>query len=130
MNPANASGWFLARRVGKPFALAIAVLCCLMGAVANAAPLANRYNEALLRLSPQERAAKLAEHLGLWCIGTNPFYMGITKDGPAAGYAYWSLQCAGRDSYAIQIDPEGHGVVTDCRTLKEQGDGRECYKTF
>ena len=83
-----------------------------------------------MKLAPQERAAKLADHLGVWCIGTKPFYMGMTKEGAAKGYAYWSLTCAGADSYVIQISPDGKGAATDCKTLKKGGEGRECYKTF
>jgi len=102
------------------------------GAVAQtaAAPSENHFNDELLGLPPQQRAAKLADHLGVWCIGTKPFFMGMTKDGAAKGYAYWSVTCAGGASYLIQITPEGQGAATDCRTLKQGGQGRECYKTF
>ncbi|HVH79478.1 MAG TPA: hypothetical protein VM782_08825 [Stellaceae bacterium] len=94
------------------------------------APTLNRFNDELMKLPPEQRAAKLAEHLGLWCIGTNPFFMGVTKSGQAKGYAYWSLTCAGSGSYMIQITPDGKGAALDCRVLKQQGEGRECYKTF
>jgi hypothetical protein len=90
----------------------------------------NQYNDELLKLSPQEQAAKLAAHLGLWCIGTRPFLMGVTKTGPAKGYAYWSVECAGGQSFMIQITPGGLGAAVDCATLKENGEGRECYKAF
>jgi hypothetical protein len=99
-------------------------------ATAQTAPSGNKYNDELLKLSPQEQASKLAAHLGLWCIGTRPFLMGVTKDGPAKGYAYWSIECAGGQSYMIQIAPDGRGAAVDCRTLKENGEGRECYKAF
>jgi hypothetical protein len=114
-------------------ALAAALLYAVVGsplAAAQTAPSGNRYNDDLLKLSPQEQAAKLAAHLGLWCIGTKPFAMGVTKEGPAKGYAYWSLECAGEQSYMIQIAPDGRGAVVDCKTLKSNGEGRECYKTF
>jgi hypothetical protein len=113
--------------------LAVALLCCFCGSVAGAAspaPDENRYNDELLRLPEPERAAKLAEHLGMGCIGTKPFFMGMTKTGPAKGYAYWSLTCAGAKSYVIQIAPDGTGAATDCQTLKDGGEGRECYKNF
>ena len=90
----------------------------------------NKYNDELLKLTPEEQAAKLAAHLGLWCIGTKPFLMGVTKEGPAKGYAYWSVQCAGGESYMVQISPDGKGAAVDCKTLKENGEGRECYKRF
>lgn len=114
---------------------AAATLCCLAGGVAGYAQVApkpsdNRYNAQMLQLKPEEQAAKLAEHLGLWCVGTRPFFMGETREGAAKGYAYWSVTCAGGDSYMVQITPDGVGAALDCRTLKAQGKGRECYKTF
>jgi hypothetical protein len=54
----------------------------------------------------------------------------VTKTGKAKGYAYWSVTCAGANSYMIQISPEGQGAAVDCQMLKTQGEGRECYKTF
>jgi hypothetical protein len=56
--------------------------------------------------------------------------MGVTQTGAARGYAYWSIECAGGDSYAIQIDLDGGGAATDCRALKATGSGRECFKKF
>jgi hypothetical protein len=112
-------------------ALAAALCFAVAGLPAAAAPPAdNKYNDELLKLSPQEQAAKLAAHLGLWCIGTRPFLMGVTKTGPAKGYAYWSVECAGAQSYMIQISPDGQGAAVECATLKANGEGRECYKTF
>lgn len=97
---------------------------------AQTGPIENTFNADLLKLAPEARAAKLAQYLGNFCIGTKPFAMGVTKDGPAKGYAYWSLECAGGKSYAIQIAPDGKGVAIECSELKNQGEGRECYKTF
>ena len=110
-----------------------ALLCAVVGstfAAAQTVPSGNKYNDELLKLSPQEQATKLATHLGFWCIGTRPFPMGVTKDGAAKGYAYWSIECAGGQSYMIQIAPDGRGAAVDCKTLKENGEGRECYKAF
>jgi hypothetical protein len=110
-----------------------AILYCLAGsAIATAQPAAgdNSVNDQLLKLPPAEQAAKLADHLGVWCIGTRPFFMGVTKTGAAKGYAYWSLTCAGAKSYMIQLTPGGQGSALDCEILKQQGQGRECYKTF
>ena len=111
-----------------------AVLYCLIGATAAAAQTApglNPYNDELLRLPPGERAVKLGAFLGMGCIATKPFLMGITKEGPAKGYAYWSVGCAGGgSSYMIQLAPDGQGAAMDCATLKQNGQGRECYKTF
>ena len=110
-----------------------ALLCWLAGGTAghtqsDAAD--NKISEQLLHMSPQEQASKLADHLGVWCIGTRPFYMGMTKTGAAKGYAYWNVTCAGGQSYMIQLSPNGQGAAIDCKTLKEQGEGRECYKSF
>lgn len=116
-----------------PIKTALAAALCYVLAgwpVATAQTASNHYNDELLKLSPQEQAAKLAAHLGLWCIGTRPFLMGVTKEGPAKGYAYWSIECAGGQSYMIQIAPNGQGAAVDCKTLKENGEGRECYKAF
>jgi hypothetical protein len=112
--------------------LAVVVFCWAAGltAVLAQAPAENRYNEELLHMSPQEQASKLADHLGVWCIGTRPFYMGMTKSGRAQGYAYWSVTCAGGQSYMVQITPQGQGAAIDCKSLKEAGEGRECYKAF
>jgi hypothetical protein len=110
-----------------------ALLCWVVGPTAGLAQSGsgeNRYSEQLLHMSPQDQASKLADHLGVWCIGTRPFYMGMTKTGSAKGYAYWNVTCAGGQSYMIQLTPEGQGAAIDCKTLKEQGQGRECYKTF
>jgi hypothetical protein len=114
-------------------ALAVALVCGVAGATAGLAqsdPAENQYNEQLLHMPPQEQAAKLATQLGLWCIGTRPFYMGSTKEGAAKGYAYWSVTCAGGQDYMIQIPPNGKGAAIDCKTLKAEGQGRECYKMF
>ena len=94
------------------------------------APSLNPYSDQIQHMQPADQAAKLASHLGLWCIGTKPFLMGVTKSGKAKGYAYWSVTCAGANSYMIQIAPNGQGAAVDCRTLKAQGEGRECYKSF
>ncbi|MFZ2006173.1 MAG: hypothetical protein WB697_14955 [Stellaceae bacterium] len=113
--------------------LAAALLCWVAGATVGSAQSGrteNQYNEQLLHMSPQEQASKLADHLGVWCIGTKPFYMGMTKTGASKGYAYWNVTCAGGQGYMIQITPAGQGAAVDCKTLKEQGEGRECYKTF
>lgn len=131
---------------GRPLAaFAVSLLCWLGGGATGlaqsppadkpasaekAASPANQYNEQMQRMSPQQQAAKLASFLGLWCIGTRPFYMGMTKSGVAKGYAYWSVTCAGGKSYFVQLEPDGKGAAADCAMLKAQGEGRECYKSF
>jgi hypothetical protein len=114
-------------------AVVAAAMFWLIGPSPSAAQVArvtNPYSEGLLRLSPDARASRLAERIGLGCIGSNAFLMGVTQTGPAAGYAYWSIECAGGNSYAIQIAPDGRAVVIDCRTLNAEGGGRECFRKF
>jgi hypothetical protein len=96
----------------------------------KAASSGNRYNDLLLDMKPEQRAARLARFVGPTCIGTDPFLMGLTKNGRAKGYAYWSLNCAGDKSYMIQVAPSGEVAAMDCQTLKQNGEGRECFKTF
>jgi hypothetical protein len=121
----------LKRRACGRAALAAAVLYGLAGATIGAAQIVeNKYNDDLAKLQPADQAAKLAAYMGFFCVGTKPFFMGITKDGPAKGFAYWSLECAGARSYAIQIAPDGKAEAIDCNELKASANGRECYKTF
>ncbi|HEU0217073.1 MAG TPA: hypothetical protein VFQ90_10450 [Stellaceae bacterium] len=116
--------------------MSAAMLFVLLGAAAEGAaqvtptPSLNPYSDEMQHMQPADQAAKLAAHLGLGCIGTKPFFMGVTKTGKAKGYAYWSVTCAGENSYMIQISPDGKGAAVDCRMLKTQGEGRECYKSF
>jgi hypothetical protein len=128
-------------RIRHAAAFAMAILCGLAGPSGAAGPTTttpapaaalpyNFYNEELLKLTPDERAAKLAAYLGFWCIGSKPFLMGVTRNGPSVGYAYWSLECVGSKSYAIQIAPDGKGDAIECEALKTSGQGRECFKTF
>jgi hypothetical protein len=99
-------------------------------AKAKPATVKNVANEQLLKLPPAERAAKLAAKVGHWCIGTRAFLMGVAATGPRAGAAYWSLQCVGGKSYAIELDTDGIGVAVDCRSYEEAGFGKKCFKKF
>src|ERR1700722_10024549 len=85
-------------------ALAAVFFYGVVGATAGVAQVApapsdNPFNDQLLKLSTEQRGAARANHLGMWCIGVKPFYMGMTKGGAAKGYAYWSITCAGGQSY-------------------------------
>jgi hypothetical protein len=121
---------------GRPVAVfAASLLYWLAGGSAGSAQPAtpeNKYNELLLHMSSQQQAEKLASFLGLWCIGTKPFYMGTTKTGQAKGYAYWNITCAGGQPYLIQLPPDGRGQALECKTFNEaaKAQGRECYKSF
>ena len=133
------------RHDGASGALALVAALLLWGAVpavgaaqvapgstasAPVAPSENVYNDQLMQLTPEQRAARLARFIGGTCIGSSPFLMGVTKAGKAKGYAYWSLQCAGDTTYMIQLAPDGEVAAMDCTTLKQNGGGRECYKKF
>jgi hypothetical protein len=91
----GASKW--RRGVQGGTAVVVTVLYYLTGPAvfAQNASSENPYNIQLMRLSPAEQARKLAAFVGFTCIGTKPFLMGVTKEGAAKGYAYWSVQCAG-----------------------------------
>jgi len=118
--------------------LAVAYLCAamLLGLAGPAFPAAkpagpiNAFHEELLKLPPNERAAKLAQIVGNWCIGVRAFEMGVVAQGPRPGAAYWSLKCADGKSYAIEIDTDGKGAAIDCNTYKEATAGRQCFRHF
>lgn len=120
------------RRAAHSAALAAVLIYAFAGATTGAAQTGfeNPYNDELLKMAPADAAAKLAKYMGFFCIGTKPFFMGLTKSGPSRGFAYWSLECAGAKSYAIQIAPGGKAVAIECDVLKKNGEGRDCYKSF
>jgi hypothetical protein len=90
----------------------------------------NPANEELLKLSPSERAEKLARAISRWCIGTQTFLMGVIGAGPGRGNAYWSLRCADGTEWAIQIDPEAGVTAIGCTEFKVAAPGKECFKKF
>jgi len=90
----------------------------------------NPFNDELLKMTPPQRAAKLAEEVGNWCIGTKAFFMGVNHRPPRPGSVYWSLKCANGGSYVIEIDVDGKGAAIDCPTFKEAAPGRACFKKF
>jgi len=128
------AGWLKRIGLALGFAILAVTFCHRSPADAQVVPQTtaslNPFNDELQKLPPEQQAAKLADHLGVWCIGTKPFFMGITKTGKAKGYAYWSVTCAGAKAYLVQIEPDGHGEAVDCARFKAGGQGRECYKTF
>lgn len=118
----------------------IGLLACVLAAVAmnpagaqlvspGGGPL-NPANDELLKLSPPERAAKLARSVSQWCIGTEAFPMGVVGAGPGRGNAYWSLRCADGTEWAVQIDPEAGTTAILCDTFKFAAPGMECFKKF
>ncbi len=85
----------------------------------------------LERMKPAgARAARLAETVGFWCVGTETFLMGVADQGPEEGNAYWSVACLNGTSFAIQIDPLGRPVTIPCNVLADTGKGKECFKKF
>lgn len=109
---------------------AVAMLAAGLASAAAGAAVSNPYNDVLLKMKPAIRAARLAQIVGYWCVGTNTYYMGMATQGPEAGYAYWSLSCLNSGSYALQIDPHGEWTAITCEQLAAEGQGRECFKKF
>jgi hypothetical protein len=105
-----------------------AALIVMSSAAANAASTGNPVNDRLLSLPPVEQAQTIARNVGEGCVGVKAFPMGVTSTGKAKGFAYWSVQCKDGRSFAIQIAPDAHTSVTDCKTL--QANGKECFKKF
>jgi hypothetical protein len=95
----------------------------------GAGPL-NPANEELLKLSPPDRAEKLARSTNRWCIGTDTFLMGVIGAGPGRGNAYWSLRCADGTEWVIQIDPQAGTTAIGCDEFKFAAPGKECFKRF
>jgi len=108
---------------------AILLAAGIAGAAAAAAP-QNDVSQELERMTPAERAARLAQIVGFWCVGTQTFLMGVAAEGEEAGNAYWSVSCLDGSSYAIQIDPLGRPVSIPCSVLADTGKGKECFKKF
>lgn len=90
----------------------------------------NPANEQLMKLSPPERAAKLAHAVSEWCIGTEAFLMGVIGAGPGRGNAYWSLRCADGTTWAIQINPEAEFTAIGCDEFAAAALGKQCFKKF
>ena len=123
----------MARRFGWCATLVIAAALSggsALGAAQHPANSGNKTSDKLLRSSPAERAAALAQAVGHWCVGTETFLMGVETSGPGAGNAYWSLRCAGGAEWAVQIDPLANVDAIDCDTFKAAGAGKECFKKF
>jgi len=95
---------------------------------AHAAGSGNKVNDRLLKLPPAEQAATIGHNVDQNCVGTEAFPMGVTTNGKAKGYAYWSVRCKDGRSFAIQIAPNAETFVVDCQVLK--ANGKECFKKF
>ena len=100
------------------------------GATRHPARSINPASDKLAKMSPPVRAGVLARAVGHWCIGTQTFLMGVETTGAAAGNAYWSLRCADRTAWAVQINLLAEIVAIDCDSFKENGGGKECFKKF
>lgn len=105
------------------------MLAC--GGALGAPKTLNPANDQLLKLTPAQRAAKLAGAVGHWCIGTEAFLMGVTTtEGAGEGNAYWSLRCADGSEWAVQLDPLAGVTAMDCEHFKDAALGKECFKKF
>jgi hypothetical protein len=114
---------------------ALAVAAMLLTGPLDAAPKQesksnNPAQDQLLKLSPAERAARLARAVGNWCIGTEAFLMGVVTSGSGEGNAYWSLRCADGATWAVQVDPLAEVTAIACDDFKEVAAGKECFKKF
>lgn len=116
-----------------PLVLPIALLLALAATATAAEPPAaaeNAFNAKLLKEPPTDQAADLAKAVGHWCIGTQPFAMGETRTGRAAGYAYWSLRCADGSAWVVQIAPTGESTAMDCAHFNAAAAPKACFKRF
>jgi len=121
--------------IGFRWCAALAIVASLIaggaeGAAKRPAKSANPAHDRLVKMSPPERAATLAQAVGHWCIGTEAFPMGVETSGAATGNAYWSLRCADGTAWAVQIDMLAEVTAIDCDSFKENGAGKECFKKF
>jgi hypothetical protein len=122
-------------RLGWCGALAVAaMLACGMAAAQSRLqpgnPPLNPTNDDLVKLAPSERAARFAQAVGNWCIGTETFLMGVLTSDPGAGNAYWSLRCADGGTWAVQVDKYGAVTAIDCASYNTVAVGKECFKKF
>ena len=101
-----------------------------VGAGREPAKSINPASDALVKLTPSQRAARLAGVVGNWCIGTETFLMGVVREGAGEGNAYWSLRCADGAAWAVQVDPLGEVTAIDCDSFKQAGAGKECFQKF
>ena len=88
----------------------------------------NTVNDRLLALPPAEQAKTLGQNVAQGCIGTAAFPMGVVSTDKWKSLAYWSVRCKDGRSFALQISPDAHVSVIDCKTL--QANGKECIKKF
>jgi serine protease Do len=108
--------------------LLLAALVAVDAGYAQAAGSGNPINDRLLSLSPAERATTLAQNVGQGCVGTAAFPMGVVSTDKWKSLAYWSVRCKDGRSFAIQIAPDAHTSVIDCKTL--QANGKECFASI
>jgi hypothetical protein len=98
-------------------------------AFATAAHAENRANDYLLSITPPEQAKMLGKVVGTHCLGQTVLYMGIGETGFGKDKAFWSVRCADRREFAVQVNPDGTSSVLDCATLKAMNAGT-CFKKF
>jgi hypothetical protein len=114
---------------GAAITLAAGLASVAAGAAVVSSP-KNDFNAAIEKMAPADRAAYFAQTVGLNCIGTQTFLMGVADSGAEEGNAYWSVACLDGTSFAIQIDPLGRQVAVPCSVLADTGKGKECFKKF
>jgi hypothetical protein len=92
---------------------------------------ANKANDQMLSLSPSQQASMLGGAVGQDCTGTKALYMGMSKKGASKDQAFWSLRCANKKKYVVQINPDAHGStkVLTCGKFESLKLGK-CFQTF
>lgn len=98
-------------------------------ALAPDGPVHNGVNDRLLALSARDQAAMLGKAIGERCVGKAAFYMGIGKEGFAKDKAFWSLRCADRRAFSVEVDPDGATSVLECDVLEALNAG-QCFRKF
>jgi hypothetical protein len=102
----------------------------------------NGTNDLLLSQPNAAQADMLGKIVGERCKGKTAFYQGTIKSAshadprpklstlPGTGDdAFWSVTCADGRSFAVEVHPNGSGLVLECSALKSMHAG-ECFKKF
>jgi len=107
-------------------AIASVVFVCLTSSSVCAYNGANAW---LMAAPPAQRIMKLGRVVGDGCVGKRAFYMGLGTTDISRNRAFWSIQCADRRSYAVQVNPDGTSKVLECWALRALHAG-ECFRSF
>ncbi len=101
---------------------------CLLGLALAAPAFANEGHQLLLSQSKAERAITLAGILqtsGKACAEVSRSFLQGTDENRAA---YWNAECAGGETYVIQIPVSNQTRVLECKIMAMIGV--ECFTRF